>query len=446
MNSVVLATLCAVSVVLILLSMIFSATESAFLAVNKLRVRLLKNKRDKRAARGWKLLSSKDRLINTLLVANNIVNIALSAIFTMIAVELFGSAGVGVATFVVTILLLIFGEISPKTVATHHPEAIAFFFSRFVEILEVVLSPVVFVFARLSKAILRLLRVNFQSKRVSYTEEEIKTFLDVGHEQGVLEASEKSMMAQVFKFTDLEAKAIMIPRKQIKAIPLGTSYTKIVEMAQRLNLSRFPVYKKDIDDIVGILYIKDMMAFKNSPQEFTVDKVMRAPLFVLGTKKMSGVQQMLRESKQSMAVVVDEYSGTYGILTREDIVREIFGPVTDGKKIYAHKVELPLLDLEHGPATVDGLVRLLDLNEQLSINLQSKDSETLGGFILETLGAIPAEGACIRDQGFAFSVERVEDNRIKRVRIKRLDSSRGSSSYSAQGDRTTGSQSGAEGK
>lgn len=416
-GSVPFAALLVTAAVLVILSMIFSAAESAFLSVNKLRIRLLRNKKDKRAERVWKLLGSKDKLINTLLIGNNIVNIALSSIFAFIAIELFGPAGVGIATGAVTVLLLIFGEISPKTVATHHPETVAFFFSRLIEILEAVLSPLVFVFTAVSRLILKAAGSDVQKKKVSYTEEEIQTFLDVGHEQGVLQANEKNMMTRVFTFTDLEAKDIMIPRKQIKAVSVDEPYANIIETAQRLRLSRFPVLKNDIDDIVGILYIKDMLPYKRCSEKFSVRSVMRPPLFVLETKKMSGIQQMMRESRQSMAIVIDEYSGTYGVLTREDIVREIFGPVTDGEKLCAHKAEIRIENSDDFEA--DGLARLIDLNERLGISLSSGHCETLGGFICEALGIIPSKGNCVSAEGYDFIVSEMDENRISKVRVLR---------------------------
>ena len=245
-----------VAVVLIILSLIFSASESAFLSINKLRVRFLRNQKNKRAVRTWRLLNNKERLINTLLVGNNIVNIAISSILTVIAIDLFGNAGVGIATFVATLLLLIFGEITPKTVATRHPEPIAFFFSGFICVLEVVLNPVVFILTEFSRIVLKLFGIDTKKKNVSFTEEEIKTFIDVGGEEGILGTSEKTMMRRVFKFTDLEAKDIMIPRKKIISVPLTARYNDIIELSERCSLSRFPVYHKDIDDIVGILYVK----------------------------------------------------------------------------------------------------------------------------------------------------------------------------------------------
>lgn len=411
-----IAVLIAVAVLLILLSMIFSASESAFLSINKLRVRSLKNKKNRRALRVWKLLSDKEKLINTLLVGNNIVNISLSAILTMIAMDLFGNAGVGIATFITTIILLVFGEISPKTISTHNAEPIAFFFSGFILILEYVFTPLVWIFTMITRGFLRMFKIKTNKKDVSFTEEEIKTFIDVGGEQGVLEKNEKNMMRRVFKFSDLEAKDIMIPRKSIKAIPYDMKYNEIIELSERMLLSRFPVYKKDVDDIVGILYVKDLLFYKNRIEEFSMEKVMRPPLFILETKKMSSIQEMLRENRQGMAVVIDEYSGTDGILTSEDIAREIFGPITDEYKPYAKKVEVTIRNKKF--AEVEGLTRLIDINEQLGIKLTSKINETLGGYICEQLGRIPVEGSVVQKDDYRFIVTKMDDKRVAKVLIR----------------------------
>jgi len=404
--------------VLIIFSMIFSAAESAFLSINKLRVRFLRNKKNKTAIRVWKLLNNKEKLINTLLVGNNIVNISLSAILSYIAIQLFGNAGVGIATFITTMLLLIFGEITPKTIATHHPEPIVFFFSGLISVMEIILAPLVFVFTKISRLVLKPFKVNEKKSKVSFTEEEIKTFIEVGSEQGILEKNEKNMMHRVFKFTDLAAKDIMIPRKKIKALKLNETYNSIIELSERFGISRFPVYKDDIDDIVGILYIKDLLFYKDNISSFTVQKVMRPPLFILETKKMSSIQQMLRENKQSMAVVIDEYSGTYGVLTTEDIAREIFGPISDEYKTYAHRIQDQIKNPSN--SEIDGLSRLSDLNEQLHTNLVSENCETIGGYILELLGHIPMEGESITKDGFAFAVSKMEDKRIAKVHIRQL--------------------------
>ena len=393
--------------------MIFSAAESAFLSINKLRVRLLRNKKNRRATRVWRLLNNKDRLINTLLVGNNIVNIALSSIFTYIAIELFGNAGVGLATFVVTLVLLIFGEISPKTIATHNPEPIAFFFSGFISCLEVILYPLVYIFTKVTGLFLKVANVDVKKETVTFTEEEIKIFLEVGKEQGILEKNESSMMHKVFRFSDLSAKAIMIPRKHIIAIREDFSYSKVIEYSQRYRLSRFPIYRSSLDDITGILYVKDMLPYKMCPEKFEIKKVMRPPLFILESKNMSGIQQMLRENRQSMAVVIDEYSGTKGVLTVEDLVKEIFGTIE--YKPYSRISEIKAKNTTS--SEVDGLFRIIDINQQLELNIVSENCETIGGYICEKLGEIPSEGQSIVISNYKFIVTKMDDKRVGKIRV-----------------------------
>lgn len=405
--------LIAISVVLVFLSMIFSAAESAFLSINKLRVRLLRNKKNRRATRVWRLLNNKDRLINTLLVGNNIVNIALSSIFTYIAIELFGNAGVGLATFVVTLVLLIFGEISPKTIATHNPEPIAFFFSGFISCLEEILYPLVYIFTKVTGLFLKVANVDVKKETVTFTEEEIKIFLEVGKEQGILEKNESSMMHKVFRFSDLSAKAIMIPRKHIIAIREDFSYSKVIEYSQRYRLSRFPIYRSSLDDITGILYVKDMLPYKMCPEKFEIKKVMRPPLFILESKNMSGIQQMLRENRQSMAVVIDEYSGTKGVLTVEDLVKEIFGTIE--YKPYSRISEIKAKNTTS--SEVDGLFRIIDINQQLELNIVSENCETIGGYICEKLGEIPSEGQSIVIGNYKFIVTKMDDKRVGKIRV-----------------------------
>lgn len=393
--------------------MIFSAAESAFLSINKLRVRLLRNKKNRRATRVWRLLNNKDRLINTLLVGNNIVNIALSSIFTYIAIELFGNAGVGLATFVVTLVLLIFGEISPKTIATHNPEPIAFFFSGFISCLEVILYPLVYIFTKVTGLFLKVANVDVKKETVTFTEEEIKIFLEVGKEQGILEKNESSMMHKVFRFSDLSAKAIMIPRKHIIAIREDFSYSKVIEYSQRYRLSRFPIYRSSLDDITGILYVKDMLPYKMCPEKFEIKKVMRPPLFILESKNMSGIQQMLRENRQSMAVVIDEYSGTKGVLTVEDLVKEIFGTIE--YKPYSRISEIKAKNTTS--SEVDGLFRIIDINQQLELNIVSENCETIGGYICEKLGEIPSEGQSTVIGNYKFIVTKMDDKRVGKIRV-----------------------------
>lgn len=406
--------------VCITLSSLFSASESAFLGLNKLRVHFLREKGDKRATRAGKLLERKEELLNMLLVGNEIVNVALSVTLTAIFLRLFGSAGLPIATFIATVLLLIFGEITPKSVTTTHPETCAFALSGFVKIFFYILRPFVVFFTFISRVILRIFGISTKKKAVSFTEDEIKTLIDVGGEEGVLEAGEKKMMSRVFKFTDLNATDIMIPRLKVICIDPGMSYRDVVQLSERTRLSKFPVYENDdIDNIIGVLYVKDMLFFTEVRDEFSVRRVMRPPLFIPGTTKMSSIQELLHENHQSFAIVIDEYSGTDGILTIEDIEQEIFGAVADD--IY-HEEE----SAEREPSefdefiskSIDGGTRLIDLSDTLRIKLESKLNETIAGYICEKLERIPMVGESIEESNFVFTVEKLEGHRIAKVHVE----------------------------
>ena len=417
-NAAIAVLLIAAAAVLITLSALFSISESSFLGMNKLRLRIKRKNGDKRAIRAAKLLEKKDVLINSLLVANDLVNILLSAILTAAAIAIFGKNGVGIATFATTILLLIFGEITPKAVSTRHPDVFAYALSKFVSVTVFIFKPISIAFTAAAHVILHLFGVSTKKPDRSYTEEEIKTFIAVGAESGALEKDENAIMNRVFKFTDLEAQDIMIPRTKIVAVSDKASWRDIIEKAERSRFSRFPVYRKDIDDIVGVLYIKDLLAYKEKADAFSVRTVMHEPIFILGTKKMSSVQEMLRENRQSLAIVVDEYSGTDGIITQSDIAREIFG-ITDSNA--SGRGHLPPVKIEDTSDFVTGGDMLLsEARELLHVPFASDINETLGGWITERLGDMPRAGDCIEYEGLRFTVLSIKDRRINKIHVKRI--------------------------
>lgn len=401
----------------VICSMLFSAAESAFLGVNKLRVHFLREQGDKKAVRVGKLLDHKESLLNTLLVANELVNVMLSVILTSIALRLFGPAGLSVSTAVATILLLLFGEITPKIVTTRHPEPFAFGVSRFVTVLYVVLKPFVAIFTGISRGILRLFGINTKTKHVSFTEEEIKTFIDVGGEEGVLEKGEKTMLSRVFKFTDLDATDIMIPRTRVVTIPADMRYRDIVQLSERTRYSRFPVIKDDIDDIIGVLYVKDLLFYEGDRAACTAQKVMRKPIFIPGSTKMSAIQELLHNDRQSIAIVIDEYSGTDGILTTEDIAHQILGNIADDREQGGHAADLHVTSTDD--FFIDGATRLSDFEELLHIRLQAGDSETVAGFVCERLGRIPGVGEVLKSNGYRFIVTRMDGLRVAQIHCVR---------------------------
>jgi CBS domain containing-hemolysin-like protein len=405
-------------VVLIVLSMLFSISESSILGMNKLRLRILKKNKNKRALRIAKLLERRERLINSLLVSNDIVNILVSSILATVALSTFGEKGVGIATLIATILLLIFGEITPKTISTRCPDRIAYFLSGFVKVIVTIMTPIVAVVTFIARIALRIGGVKVDSKKKSYTEEEIRTFFDLSEESGIIEENANRFMNQIFKFSDLEAQDIMVPRTKIRAVPYDASYRDIIELSQRLGFTRFPVYRKSIDDIIGIIYLKDMLAYKDNQSGFELLKVMRPPLYVLGTKKITSVQELLFESHDSMAIIVDEYSGTDGVITEKDISREIFALPGDdslrGKVFDFDNVE------DKSDFEINGSVLLRDLKEDLHIALESNINETIGGWFSEQIDRMPQAGDTVEFEGLLFTIKKIQAHRVERIQISKL--------------------------
>lgn len=408
-----------VAITCIVLSSLFSASESAFLGLNKLRVHFLREKGDKRAIRAGKLLERKEELLNMLLVGNEIVNVTLSVVLTSIFLKLFGAAGLGIATSIATVLLLIFGEITPKSLTTRYPEKSSFFLSRFVWFFFYFLRPFVIIFTSISRLFLKVFGISTKKKQATFTEEEIKTFIDVGGEEGVLENGEKNMMNRVFKFTDLNATDIMVPRCDVIGIETKASYRDIIQLSERTRISRFPVYAEDgIDNILGVLYVKDLLFFRGAKEDFSVEKLMRPPLFIPGTTKMSSIQEMMRKNKQSFAVVIDEYSGTDGILTTEDIEREIFGAIADDFQKAGDPTSVHIKNPDDN--LLDGSARLIDLADELHLKLESRDNETIGGYICEVLGHIPVPGEFIEVGEYRFEVSSMDRLRIASVHCTKI--------------------------
>lgn len=411
-----LIVLLLIAVTCIVLSSLFSASESAFLGLNKLKVHFLREKGDKRAIRAGKLLEKKEELLNMLLVGNEIVNITLSVVLTSIFLKIFGPAGLGIATFIATIALLLFGEITPKSITTRYPESFAFRVSGFVTFFFYFLRPLVIFFTFISRSLLKIFGIDTKKKQATFTEEEIKTFIDVGVEDGVLENNEKKMMNRVFKFNDLEAVEIMVPRTKIVAIHPDMQLRDVVQLSERTRFSRFPVYRKDLDDIIGVLHVKDLVYFPRD-QKFSIEKVMREPLFIPGKTKMSSIQAILSEKKEDFAIVIDEYSGTDGILTQRDIAREIFGGVA------APETEAPtdVPEANFDDAVLDGSARLADLSEELRIKLESEDNETIAGYIIEKLDRLPNVGDYIEESGYRFTVASMDKKRVSKVICSKIE-------------------------
>ena len=314
-------------IILLLLSAFFSSSETALTTVSRIRMRSLAEEGNRRAARVLTVTDNSAKMLSAILIGNNIVNLSASSIATALAIELFGSAGAGIATGILTILILIFGEISPKTMATIRAEKLSLRFSGIILILMKVLTPVIFIINALAMIVLRIFGVDPTEKNRGMTESELRTIVDVGHESGVIETEEKDMINNLFDFGDAEAKEVMVPRIDMTFVQADSTYEEVLEIYREDRFTRLPVYEEDTDDVIGILNIKDLLLCDK--ENFSLRQLMREPYFTYEYKNTAELLIEMRSSSINIAIVLDEYGTTAGLITLEDLVEEIVGEIRD---------------------------------------------------------------------------------------------------------------------
>ncbi len=360
-----------------------------------------------------RLVENPNKLLGSILVGNNIVNIGASALATSLAIHYVGSAGVGVATGIMTLLVLIFGEITPKSLATQHSEFISLKIAGIINFFVVLFNPIVFVLLLLTNGLIRLLGGKPASSQPFITEDELKTIVTVSHEEGVLEVEEKQMIYNVFEFGDAQVKDVMTPRTDMISLEVGVSYEKIIETFRAEQFSRIPIYQETTDNIIGILYIKDLIFKANENTEFVIQDYMREPHFTFEFKKTTELFQELRLKRIPMAIVLDEYGGTAGIVTMEDLIEEIVGDIRDEYDDHEKDIEV----IKEDEYIVEGSTRIDELNELIGVHIESEDFDSIGGFIVGEFGYIPEVNEVIEYEGIRFVVEEVDRNRIEKLRI-----------------------------
>ncbi|WP_160677088.1 hemolysin family protein [Clostridium sp. C8-1-8] len=402
-------------IILLVLSSFFSASETALMSLSKIRIRHLVEENIKGAKLVEKLTEEPNKLLGSILIGNNVVNIAASAIATTLTVKLIESDwGVAIATAVMTILILIFGEITPKTLAKQNSESISLKVIGPIAIVVSILKPFVLVFNKISLFFVKALGGDNQINHPFITEEELKTIVNVSEEEGVLEVEEKEMIYNVFEFGDLQVKDVMVQRVDIIAANLEVTYDEIIQIIKNEQFSRIPIYGETIDDIVGVLNVKDLILAEDVDNNFSVGYYIRDPLYTFEFKKITELFNDMKKSRNHMAIVLDEYGGTVGIVTIEDLVEEIVGEIEDE---YDDEPDKPVEVIKEDEYIVDGSMRINDLNELLSIKIESEEFDSIGGFIIGQIGKMPEEGEEVSYLNIRFVVEEVERNRIKKVRI-----------------------------
>ena len=400
-------------VVCLVLSAFFSSSETALTTVNLIRIRNLADNGDKAAA--WVLKARRDqsKMLGAILIGNNVVNLSASSMLTVLVTDVFGSQAVGAATGVLTLLVLLFGEITPKTIATLEAEKNALRFARVICLLMTILTPVIFVVNLLSGGVLRLLGVDPNKPTDSITEDELRTIVEVGHEKGVIESEEKEMINNVFDLGDSVARDIMVPRIDMSFVDVEASYEELMEIFRRDHYTRLPVYEDNTDNVIGIINMKDLILLEDRAA-FYVRDYLRQPLFTFESKKLSELMIEMRKTSNNIVIVLDEYGATAGLITLEDILEEIVGDIRDE---FDADEEDELKEISKGEYLADGSMNLDDINDRLGLELVSEDFDSLGGFMIDRLEHLPAEGEEVDTEEVRLVVEKVNKNRIDKVHI-----------------------------
>lgn len=403
-------------VVLILLSAFFSSAETALMTVNKIRLRSLAESGDKRAEQVLLITEDSGKLLSAILIGNNIVNISASSVATVLATKLWGSAGAGIATGLLTVLILIFGEISPKTLATIHAEKLALLYSGIIAFLMKVLTPVIFIINKLAMGFLFLIGVKAGNADTQITEEELLTIIDVSKEEGVIEDEEHEMINNLFDLGDAQAKEVMIPRIDMIFADVNSTYDEVIEIFKENMFTRLPVYEENTDNVIGILNMKDLLLCSDKEQ-FSIREIIREPYFTYEHKNTAELLMEMRKASISLAIVLDEYGATAGLITLEDLLEEIVGEIRDE---YDTDEEDPIEQLNEHEFVVLGSANLDDVCEKLGLDFTSDDYDTIGGYLIGLLDHLPVQNEIIiTDDDILLRVEQMDKNRIEKIYIKK---------------------------
>lgn len=402
--------------ILLILSGFFSSAETALTCANKVRIRSLADEGNKRALRVQIILESYSKVLSTILIGNNIVNIGASSLATTLTIRLFGNRFVGICTGILTFLVLIFGEIVPKTWAGSHADRIALAYSGIIHILMTLLTPVIWIVDNIAQGIIRLFHLGAKPGEGNITQEELRTYVDVSHEEGVIESGERKFIHNVFDFSDSTAAEIMIPRINMTSLSSDSTYEEIFTQFKKTMYTRIPVYEDDNpDNIIGFVHMKDFILTKDSPR-FKVNKILRNVYYTYERKKTSDLFVELREKATNIAIVLDEYGSAVGMITMEDLLEEIVGEIRD--EYDADEAEL-IKKIDTHRYLIEGSMKVDDVNEALDLSLESEDYDSIGGIMIDRLDRLPKNNeTVVLENGISLQARGISQNRIRNVLIK----------------------------
>lgn len=399
--------------VLLLLSAFFSSAETALTTVNRIRIRTLAEEGSKRADTVLAITDDSGKMLSAILIGNNIVNLSAASLTTSLAYS-FGGSMVAIASGILTVLILLFGEITPKTMATIHAEKMALIYAPVISIFMKIMTPAIFIINGLSIGVLFLLRVDPNAKNNIMTENELRTIVDVSHEDGVIESDERQMINNVFDLGDARAKDVMVPRVHVTFADIDSTYEELIDIFREDKYTRLPVFKDTTDNVVGTINMKDLLLYDNT-NGFHIKDILREAYFTYEYKSISELLVEMRQASFNIAIVLDEYGETAGLITLEDILEEIVGEIHDE---YDENEEDFIQEIDEREYIVEGSTNLDDLNDRLELDLRSEEYDSLGGFIIERLDRLPEEGDRIdTEDGIHMIVERLDKNRIELVHL-----------------------------
>lgn len=401
-------------IVLIALSGFFSSSETALTTVSKFKIRTMADAGDKRARMVQKVTGNTGKMLSAILIGNNIVNISASSLATVVFIDMLGSAGAGIATGIMTLLVLIFGEVTPKNLASRRALSMSLQVAGIIHVLMVVLTPIIFIMNHIVSGILYIVGANKPEKN-SMTEEEFRTIVDVGNESGAIENDEKDYINNLFDFSDTEVRELMIPRIDVTMINVNWSYAQIRSVFMQDKYTRFPVYEQDTDHVIGILNMKDLLT-RDEKEGFSIRKHIREPFFTYEFKNADDLFDEMRKKRIHMAIVLDEYGSVSGIVTLEDLLEELVGDIRDE---FDETEEDDIVENGPGEYTVLGSMNLDDLCDELDLPFKSDDYDTIGGYLLGLFDHLPRVGeSYVTKEGVILTAAVVRRKRILKVKIR----------------------------
>lgn len=406
---------CAILFILLILSAFFSSTETALTTVSHTRMKTLADNGNKRARKVLAVTENKEKMLSAILIGNNIVNLSASSLATTLAVRIFGSMGAGIATGILTFLILIFGEITPKNRAQKNAAKISLQRASIISALMWILTPLIFLINHISRFFLHITGGD-KSSDVGMTEEELRTIVDESSESGVIEENEQQYIHNLFDFSDSTAREVMIPRIDVTMVDVNWTYDQLIKVFEKEMLTRMPVYDTEPDNLIGIINMKDLLLPKNR-ESFCIRDFLREPYFTYEQKNLSELFAEMRRKSIAMAIVQDEYGSVTGIVTLEDLLEELVGEIRDEYDV-DEEDDIVELDKASGKYLVRATINLDDLNDMLPLELESDDYDSLGGYLIGQFDHVPNRGETfVNKDGVSFRVDSVGHQRIEKVQI-----------------------------